>query len=80
MNSQLELTNNLVNLAITDTSRAGPSAEDWGSEVEVGRANGATGRRRERRTSRPGEGGNAAARTREATKAIESAQLLSIDK
>lgn len=56
----VELTDDLVDLAITNTGRAGESAEGRGSEVEGGRANGATSRRREGGTSRPGEGGNAA--------------------
>jgi hypothetical protein len=55
-------TNNLVDLAITDTGGAGEPAESRGLEVEAGRANGATGGRREGGTSRPGEGGNAAAK------------------
>jgi hypothetical protein len=54
-------TNDLVDLAITNTGSAGKPAEGRGSEVEAGRADGATsGRRRERRTACPGEGGNAA--------------------
>ncbi len=54
-----KLTDDLVDLAITNTGSAGKPAEGRGPEA--GRANGATSRRREGGTS-PGEGGNAAAR------------------
>lgn len=59
-----QLTDNLVNLAITNAGRAGKPAEgrDSGPKVEAGRANGATSRRRERRTGCPGKGRNAAVR------------------
>jgi hypothetical protein len=55
-------TDNLVDLAVTNTRSAGEPAEDRGSEVEARWADGATSRRRERGTGCPGEGGNAAAR------------------
>jgi hypothetical protein len=54
------LTDDLVDLAIANAGRAGEPAESRSAEVEAGRANGATSRRREGRTSCPGEGGNAA--------------------
>lgn len=54
------LTNDLVDLAITNTGGAGESAEGRGTEVEGSRADGATGRRRKGGTGSPGEGGNAA--------------------
>lgn len=55
------LTNDLVDLAITNTGGAGEPGERRGVEVEASRANGATSRRRKRRTGCPGKGGNAAA-------------------
>jgi hypothetical protein len=60
-NHRVKLTDNLVDLAVTDAGSAGKSAENRGLDVEASRANGATGRRREGRTGCPGEGGNAAA-------------------
>lgn len=53
------LTNDLVDLAITNTGGAGESAEGRDT-VEGSRADGATRRRRKGRTGSPGEGGNAA--------------------
>jgi len=53
-------TNDLVDLAITNTGRGGEPAEGGGSEVE-GRADRAAARRRKGRTRCPGKGGNAAA-------------------
>jgi len=50
-------TDDLVDLAVTNTGGAGEPAE--GRSPEAGRANGATSRRREGGTG-PGEGGNAA--------------------
>lgn len=54
------LTNDLVDLAITNTGGAGESAKGRGTEVEGSRADGATRRRRKGGTGSPGEGGNAA--------------------
>lgn len=57
-----EAITNLVDLSITDTGSAGESA--GGRESEGGRSDGARSGRRKGRASRPGEGGNAAARDR----------------
>lgn len=54
------LTNDLVDLAITNTGGAGEAAEGRSTEVEGSRADGATRRRRKGGTGSPGEGGNAA--------------------
>jgi hypothetical protein len=51
-------TDNLINLAVTNTGRAGESGEGRSAEVEG--ANSPTRHRREGRASRSGEGGNAA--------------------
>ena len=68
-----KLTDDLVDLAITNTGSAGKPAEGRGPEA--GRANGATSRRREGGTG-PGEGGNAAARGGKSfASAINSSQL-----
>jgi len=57
--SRPKLTNNLVDLAITDTRGAGkPRADGVLGEPQAGRAEGAAG---DGRASRPGDGGNAAA-------------------
>ena len=54
------LTNDLVDLAITNTGGRGESAEGRGTEVEASGADGATRRRRKGGSGSPGEGGNAA--------------------
>lgn len=60
-NHRVQLTDDLVDLALTDTRSAGESLEGRGPDVQAGWANGATSRRREGRTGCPSEGGNAAA-------------------
>ncbi len=69
------LTDDLVDLAVTNTGGASEPAEGRGPEG--GRADGATSRGRERGTG-PGEGGNAAARGETRQKALRQPQFAPI--